>query len=152
MGDELTPELADYLVVVTHLTAKRGGTCCVKLFEVSEFLGVAKPTASIMLGKLLRMGLITKSREGVGLSRRGLDVVNAIIRKHEILETALLRYGLNHERACEIARKLEVVLEEEDVSTIEESLGKPREACGSPLCRLESALRVRGVSTPPSRG
>lgn len=152
MGDELTPELADYLIAVAHLVARRGGSCCARLVEVSELLGVARPTASLMLGKLYRMGLIIKSEEGVGLSRCGREVAEAIVRKHEVLEAALLRYGIDHDRACEIARKLESTLEEEDVSAIERSLEEPRKTCGNPLCRLESALKARGVGVPPPQG
>lgn len=152
MSDELTPELADYLVVLVHLVSRRGGACCVRLVEVSEFLGVSKPTASIMLGKLVRMGLVTKSRDGVGLSQRGLELASSIVRRHEVLERVLLRYGLDHDRACEIARKLEVILEERDVSTIEENLTEPGKTCDNPLCRLESALRARGAGTRASQG
>lgn len=143
MGDDLTPELVDYLITVVHLTIKHGSKCCAKVIEVSEALGVAKPTASLMLRKLFCMGLIVKTKDGVGITQRGLDIVNAIVKKHEVLENMLLLHGLDHDRACEIARRLEVILREEDIVIIEKSLTNLRTRCSNPLCRLDSAVRAR---------
>lgn len=143
MDDSLTPELVDYLIAIVYLTVNRGNRCCAKLVEVSEVLGVAKPTASLMLGKLFRMGLIVKSKDGIGLSRHGFDVIDVIIRRHEVLENMLLQHGLDHGRACEISRKLEVILREEDILTIEKSLTNLRTRCDKPLCRFDSAMRAR---------
>ncbi|MEM2006428.1 MAG: iron dependent repressor, metal binding and dimerization domain protein [Sulfolobales archaeon] len=143
MTDNLTPELVDYLLAVVHLTAKRGGQCCIKLIEVSKILGVAKPTTSLMLKKLLRMGLITKSTQGIAISELGLEVSKTITKKHEVLENMLIQHGLDHDRACEVARVLELIVDDSDVTKISRTLKDSQSECDKLQCRLNSAVRSR---------
>lgn len=143
MVNNITPELVDYLIALVYLTMKHEDGYYIKLLEVSEVLGVAKPTASLMLRKLLSMGLISKSKQGIAVSKLGLEVSMKIVKKHEILEDLLLQHGLDHDRACEIARKLELVLDEVEIVKIEKTLLKARSACDKLQCRLNSAIRAR---------
>ncbi|MEM1527884.1 MAG: hypothetical protein QXS62_04155 [Sulfolobales archaeon] len=68
MDESLALELVDYLIHNSLFDHKLSNRCRAKLVEVSEVLGVAKPTASLMLRKPFRMGLIVKSKDGIGLS------------------------------------------------------------------------------------
>lgn len=139
----LSPELADYLLAILYITTRRSGECCARLVEVSKLLGVAKPTASLMVGKLVRLGLVVKRREGVVLSRRGIEVCDAIVRRHSVIEGVLTRCGLSRERACEVARKLEVILDEGDIDALERGLASALSDHDSLACRIGSALRAR---------
>lgn len=143
MSDELSPELTDYLIAILYLNTKRGSKCCVRLVEVSELLGVAKPTVSLMIRKLVQQGLVMKKKDGVMLSQRGLERCETIVRKHKVIEEMLISYGLDHDRACDIARKLEVVLGEDDIDVIERNILAARSSCDKLLCRIDSALRAR---------
>ncbi|MEM0351467.1 MAG: iron dependent repressor, metal binding and dimerization domain protein [Sulfolobales archaeon] len=143
MADNLTPELVDYLLAILYLTTKRGKRCCIKLIEVSKILGVAKPTTSLMLRKLLRMGLITKSSEGIAISELGLEVSKAITKKHEVLEDMLIQHGLDHDRACEVARVLELIVDDADITKIARTLKSSQSVCDKLQCRLDSAVRSR---------
>ncbi|MCX8184623.1 MAG: iron dependent repressor, metal binding and dimerization domain protein [Sulfolobales archaeon] len=143
MVDDMTPELADYLVAIVYLVARRSSRCCIKLVEVCRALGVAKSTASLMIGKLASMGLVEKNREGIAVSKLGLEVTEAVTRRHEVLENMFLQLGVDHEKACDIARKLEVVLGSRDLEVIREKISSSLSKCNKLECRFDSAIRAR---------
>jgi Mn-dependent DtxR family transcriptional regulator len=80
MDVDLTPEMVDYLVSIYVLTYKRGCRC-VKPVEISKTLGASKATVSLMLKKLRFKGLVTKEKDGVGLSQRGVVLMYSYSKK-----------------------------------------------------------------------
>ncbi|MCS7098840.1 MAG: metal-dependent transcriptional regulator [Sulfolobales archaeon] len=139
----LTPELTDYLVTIAYLVGKYGSRCCIRLVDICRVLGVAKPTASLMVGKLVDMGLVERCERGVAVSELGLRVVEAVTRRHEVLENVFLQIGVDHEKACDIARKLEVALGVSDVEAIERRVPSYLSTCDKLECRFDSAIRAR---------
>ncbi len=142
MNVDLTPEMADYLVLIYVLTYRRGFKY-VKLTEISKTLGTSKATVSLMLKKLRFRGLVIKERDGVSLSRMGAAVCVAILRRHAAIERALMMLGVDHERACEVARKIEAVVDESIIDAVEKGVVKFELPCDGATCRLESALKAR---------
>jgi len=134
--------MADYLVLIYALTYRRGCRC-VKPTEISKTLGASKATVSLMLKKLRFRGLVIKERDGVSLSQRGVAVCVAILRRHATIEKALMMLGVDHDRACEVARKIEVVVDEGVVDAMEKEVIKFELPCDRATCRLESALKAR---------
>ena len=138
----LTPEMVDYLVSIYVLTYKRGCRC-VKPIEISKTLGASKATVSLMLKKLRFKGLVTKEKDGVSLSQRGVTICTAILRRHAMIEKALMRFGIDHDRACEVARRIEVEVDESIVDLIEKETAELELPCDRAICRFESALKAR---------
>ncbi len=128
---------ADYLVAV-----KSCGETPAKVCVIAEMLGVAKSTASLMMKKLMKYGLVEKAGRGYVLTKEGEDVVRNIIWRHLVVETALVSIGLSPNEACRAARLIELSLPEETVEKMWELLGKPtmcphgnRIADGFKICR-----------------
>ncbi len=142
MDVDLTPEMADYLVLIYVLTYRRGCRC-VKPTEISKTLGASKATVSLMLKKLRFRGLVIKERDGVSLSQRGVAVCVAILRRHATIEKALMMLGVDHDRACEVARRIEVVMDEGVIDVVEKEVIKLELPCDRAMCRLKSALKAR---------
>jgi len=134
--------MADYLILIYILTYRRGFSY-VKPAEISKTLGVSKATVSLMLKKLRFRGLIIKEGGGVSLSQRGIAVCVAILRRHTAIEKALVMLGVDHDRACEVARKIEVVIDENIIDAVEKGINKFELPCDRATCRLESALKAR---------
>jgi len=142
MDVDLTPEMADYLVLIYALTYRRGCKC-VKPTEISKILGASKATVSLMLKKLRFRGLVVKERDGVSLSQKGVSVCATILRRHATIEKALIMLGVDHDKACEVARKIEVVVDEGVIDLVERGTMKFELPCDKATCRLESALKAR---------
>lgn len=96
-----------------------------------------------MVGKLVDMGLVKKCERGIAVSELGHRVVEAVTRRHEVLENMLLQIGVDHEKACDIARKLEVVLGASDIEAIERRVLGNISMCDKLECRFDSATRAR---------
>ena len=142
MDVDLTPEMADYLVLIYVLTYGKGHRYA-KPTEISRTLGASKATVSLMLKKLRFRGLVVKERDGVSLSQRGVSVCVSILRRHATIEKALMMLGVDHDKACEVARKIEVVVDESVIDLVERETVEFGLPCDKATCRLESALKAR---------
>ncbi len=146
----LSPRDVDYLMVVYHLSHVRGAA---RISDVAEYLGVAKPTASLMLKKLMRSGLLRRIDGGYVLTEEGLSICTDMFIKHTIIETALSRLGLDPDEACRLAREIEVLMPMDKALKIWESMGRPERCphsdpikCTVPppvSCRIRIVARLR---------
>lgn len=146
----LSPRDVDYLMVVYYLSHARGAA---RISDVARYLGVAKPTASIMLKKLMRFGLLRRVDSGYALTEEGLSICTDMFIKHTIIETALSRLGLDPDDACELAREIEVFIPMDKALKIWEGIGSPERCphsdpirCAVPppaSCRVRVVARLR---------
>ncbi len=146
----LSPRDVDYLMIVYHLSHVRG---VARTSDVAKYLGIAKPTASLMLKKLTRSGLLRRVDSGYALTEEGLSVCTDMFIKHTIIETALTRLGLDPDEACKLAREIEVLIPMDKALKIWEGLGRPERCphsdpirCSAPpplSCRVRVVARLR---------
>ena len=146
----LSPRDVDYLMVVYHLTHTKGTA---RISDVARYLGVAKPTASLMLKKLMRSGLVRRVDSGYALTDDGLSICTDMFIKHTIIETALSRLGLDPDDACLLAREIEVLIPMDKALKIWEGMGRPERCphsdpirCSTPpplSCRVRVVARLR---------
>ncbi len=113
---------SDYLMAIYSLG---GHQKPVRLVDVVKLLGVAKPTASLMIKKLEGKGLVVRDPGGIYLSNEGLSLCLRLIWRHGVVETALTSLGFEPEEACRIAKLIEQQLPEDAVERIWVALGKP---------------------------
>jgi DtxR family Mn-dependent transcriptional regulator len=123
----------DYLIAIDWLTSPVGP--CGALVEnaptlaahVSSTLGVSRPTAGEMLGRLEQQGLIRRgaSKELV-LTATGRDKADRVVRAHRVLErfaVDTLGYGLD--TCFAHARRLAPSFDDEAIARLERALGHP---------------------------
>ena len=123
-ANSLSVREADYLVA---LYVKGGTSRPVKPSILAEVLGVAKPTATLMLKKLITRGLVKRVEGGYELTDNGLKLVKEIIWRHGVVEGALLRLGLSKDEACMVARLVELNIPMDSLQCIWRNLGCPME-------------------------
>jgi len=113
---------ADYLVA---LYVEGGASRPVKPSVLAEVLGVAKPTATLMLKKLVAQGLVKRVEGGYELTDEGIKLVKEIIWRHGVVEGALLKLGLSKDEACIVARLIELNIPMNSLQCIWRNLGCP---------------------------
>ena len=114
---------ADYLVA---LYVKGGASRPVKPSVIAGALGVAKPTVTLMLKKLVVQGLVKRVEGGYKLTDEGFRLVKEIIWRHGVVEGALLKLGLSKDEACMVARLIELSIPMDSLQCIWRNLGCPK--------------------------
>ncbi len=112
-----------YLVKAYEIV-KNTGTFTPK--TLGEALGVSRPTAFEYIQKLVKFGFAVKIGRGYSLTERGKKEAERIIRNHRIIETLLYRNGVDLERACECAYKIQGAIDDDIVEKIFVSIGCPK--------------------------
>ncbi len=94
--------------------------------RLAERMRVARPTAYEMLNKLRGKGMVTKRDGRYSLTEEGMVFARKIIRNHRIIETLLYSTGVDLEKACRMAYKLQTEFEDDVIDIICEYLGNPK--------------------------
>ncbi|MCD6324307.1 MAG: metal-dependent transcriptional regulator [Desulfurococcales archaeon] len=135
-GKALSVRDADYLTAL----AKNGGRA--RLKDVCEALGVAKPTACLMLKKLASDGLVRKDGRHYVLTEEGMALATHILWRHGVTEWMLVKAGLPKEEACAIARRIELLIPEDALRKVWEYMGRPSVCpCGKDITNPASSCR-----------
>jgi len=122
--NSLSTRDADYLITVYELSVSRG---IARVIDIAKVLGVSKSTASLMIKKLRKYGLVEKVGNGFRLSDTGLEACLEILWRHGVIEVALTRLGLDPEEACEVAREVELSIPKHVLRKLWYLLGEPKE-------------------------
>ncbi|RLG10408.1 MAG: hypothetical protein DRN64_02930, partial [Thaumarchaeota archaeon] len=102
--------------------------------EIIDELGVAKPTASLMIGRLRDEGYLQVRRRKIFLGRKREEAIRAALWKHGVMESALVKLGLSSKEACEISWSIVDRIPRSAVERIWRSLGSPDSCpCGYEL-------------------
>lgn len=96
--------------------------------QLAQQLGLAPSSVTEMVQKLAAMGLVSHRRYGpITLTDTGADRAAAIVRRHRLVETWLVReHGYTWDEVHDEAEILEHALSDRLLERIDERLGRPR--------------------------
>ena len=94
--------------------------------SLAATLSVSRPTAFEYLQKFVAGGLAKKIGKAYKLTDRGIKEAMKILRNHRIIETLLYRNGVDLERACECAYRIQGMVDDDIVEKIFVSIGCPK--------------------------
>lgn len=110
-----------YLETILILSKERGG---VRSVDVSEHMGVSKPSVSRAIGLLKNGGYVTMDKNGhLHLTEEGLRVAEHIYEKHTVLTRFLVSLGVNEETAAVDACKMEHIISDTSFHAIKKHAG-----------------------------
>lgn len=135
----LSQSQGDYLKALYHLASGRP----VAGSQLAERLRVSPASATEMLGKLVAQGLVTHERyRGAALTAEGRRAALALIRRHRLVETFLVRIlGYSWDEVDVEADRLEHVVSERMTERMFEALGRPEVDChGDPIPSSEGSI------------
>ncbi len=95
----------DYVELIAELMAQEGEA---RQTDIARRLGVTQPTVAKMLKRLAEENLVTqRPYRGVFLTEEGQRLAAATKRRHDIVETLLLRLGVDPDTARKDAEGIE---------------------------------------------
>ncbi len=97
-----------------------------RLVNLSRKLKVSSPTVLNILERLSQKGLIRRQEGMVTLTTRGQRIYQDLLESHRVIESIFYRNGISETECCEEASKIDYILEQETVSKLFTSLGKPK--------------------------
>ena len=112
-----------YLVKAYEIQSE-GGVITPK--SLASELKVSRPTAFEYLQKFVSSGLVKKMGKVYKLTDRGIREAMKIIRNHRIIETLLYKNGVELEKACECAYRIQGMVDDDIVEKIFVSIGCPK--------------------------
>jgi Mn-dependent DtxR family transcriptional regulator len=111
-----TPRIEDYLEAVYRLITEKGYAVT---SDISERLSVKRPTVSLMITKLTKMGYLAHERyRGIRLTSQGERVAKSVIEKHEIIAEFLEMIGVNKSTAYTDTEGIEHHVQEETLKRL----------------------------------
>lgn len=138
-SDRLSVRELDYLLAIFKKYVREGYA---RNKQIVEELKVSKSTASLMVKKLSRRGLVTETGRRLRLTDKGERVVAEKLWRHCVLENALHFLGTSVKDSCRISWKIEHVFPTEVLEEIWERLGRPLECpCGIKFPERTSSIR-----------
>ena len=129
-----TANMEDYLEAIAKLSEEKS---VVRVTEISERLGVKKPSVTAALHRLSEEGLVEHPRYGrVKLTREGQRIARDVIRRHEVLyhflkEILGVESDVAQEDACNMEHLLSADSLERLAKFVEFILETPQ---GEPAC------------------
>ncbi len=104
-SNELGKSAEDYLESMLILKEKNG---YVRSVDISELLGVTKPSVSNAMKRLREEGYIEMNRSGfITVTEKGLEIANKIYTRHKKLTDYFIALGVDPEVAEDDACKIE---------------------------------------------
>ena len=105
-----------YLETILVLTKKSGA---VRSIDISEHMGVSKPSVSRAIGLLREGGYITVDADGyLFLTETGRDRAESIYARHNVITELLIGLGVDPVTAADDACKIEHRISNESVEAI----------------------------------
>ena len=105
-----------YLESILVLTKKKSG---VRSIDISEYMGVSKPSVSRAIGLLREGGYITVDRDGyLSLTQMGQKKAEDIFSRHNVITEFLVSLGVDEETAQGDACRIEHVISTESFEAI----------------------------------
>jgi len=93
---------------------------------IAERMNVKRPSAYEALQKLLKKGILKNEHGKYIITEEGMHVAKRILRTHRIIETMLYRAGVELDKACECASRIQNEFTEDMIEKICEYLGYPK--------------------------
>nr|WP_202795183.1 metal-dependent transcriptional regulator [Vulcanisaeta moutnovskia] len=111
-----------YLLVIKGMNEKGSGAT---IFSVAKALGISTASAYEEVNHLIRKGFVEKRDNGIFITDEGIKEMNSLIRAHRVIETLLVKAGIDPDKACELAKMFDDALPEEVVEKLYDYLGRP---------------------------
>lgn len=131
---DLSPSAQDYLKLIWSAT--EWSATPVTVGAMAGRLGIRPSTVSDGVKKLAKQGLVTHEPYGsIGLTDAGREHAVAMVRRHRLLETFLVRVlGYGWDEVHDEAEVLEHAVSDKLIKRIDEQLGHPtRDPHGDPI-------------------
>ena len=113
-----TQSVEDYLESILMLSEKKE---FVRSIDVSQDLGVTKPSVSVAMKKLRERGMIVVDTDGhITLTDAGRDIAERVYSKHKLLTNLLLHIGVDKETAADEACLIEHVISDSTYDRLNE--------------------------------
>lgn len=105
-----------YIETIHVLSKKRS---IVRSVDVSEHMGVSKPSVSRAIGLLREGGYVLMARDGaLTLTDAGVEVANKIYERHRVITALLTALGVDPEIAADDACKMEHHISDESFDAL----------------------------------
>lgn len=112
----------DYLEMILMLREKKG---YVRSVDISQALGVTKPSVSFAMKKLRENGYIQmEERNEITLTEKGMAIARRIYDRHKALTAFLIQLGVDEATAREDACKIEHDISDETYQAILREIGE----------------------------
>jgi DtxR family transcriptional regulator, Mn-dependent transcriptional regulator len=141
-----TSTVENYLKAI--LVRSEGRDSAVSTGSIAEALGVTPGTITTMVKSLAAQGLVEhQPREGVRLTRAGRAHAMAVVRKHRLVETFLVRVlKMDWKEVHEEAEALEHAISDRVLLRMDAILGHPgSDPHGDPIPAAEASLLDKGT-------
>lgn len=97
----------------------------IRLVNLSEILNIKSPTALNLVTRLEKKKLVTRLKGMINPTIRGMSFYHEIEENHRILETLMVTYGMDLDRACTLAEQIDYLVDHSSIDTMFLKLGKP---------------------------
>lgn len=106
----------DYLEAMLMLREEHGR---IRSVDISQKLGVTKPSVSYATKRLKEMDCITMDKDGaITLSEKGEEIAMRIYTRHRVIEKLLMQLGVDEQTAREDACRIEHDISEKSFNAI----------------------------------
>jgi len=110
-------ESGEMYIETIHVLSKKGSI--VRSVDVSEHMGVSKPSVSRAIGLLREGGYVLMARDGaLTLTDAGIEVANKIYERHRVITALLTALGVAPEIAADDACRMEHHISDESFKAI----------------------------------
>lgn len=110
-------ESGEMYIETIHVLSKKGGV--VRSVDVSEHMGVSKPSVSRAIGLLKEGGYVLMARDGaLTLTEAGVEVANKIYERHRVITALLCALGVDPAVAADDACRIEHHISDESFEAI----------------------------------
>ena len=112
----------DYLEMILMLREKKG---YVRSVDISQALGVTKPSVSFAMKKLRENGyILVDDHNEITLTEKGMEIARRIYDRHKALISFLIQLGVDEATAREDACKIEHDISDETYQAILREIGE----------------------------
>ncbi|ABP96205.1 MULTISPECIES: metal-dependent transcriptional regulator [Metallosphaera] len=96
-----------------------------KLSIIAKQIEVSPASAFEELKHLEKKGLISKENNNIYITEEGRRSLTKALRAHRVIESLLVRVGIDPETACSYSKQFELKVPDEIIEKLYEYLGKP---------------------------
>lgn len=110
-------ESGEMYIETIHVLSKKRSV--VRSVDVSEHMGVTKPSVSRAIGLLREGGYVLMARDGaLTLTEAGVEIANKIYERHRVITALLTALGVDPEVAADDACKMEHHISDESFEAL----------------------------------
>ncbi|MGP6238810.1 metal-dependent transcriptional regulator [Cuniculiplasma sp. SKW4] len=120
----------------THITKKERDTLIIlgehmndefpmRLVDISSEMSLKPPTTLNLIKRLETKSYIQREKGMIVLTEKGISRYREILENHRIIETMLVKNGMELEKACLISENIDFLIDHKSIDDIFEKLGKP---------------------------